>query len=231
MLKKPTPPHRRATPFLAPPLWSQLPATDAVFARDGRRLQATEDVLFLAQVIARAAGRPLLRETRDAEKRWCYTPADGAMADGTPGFVKLGSIRRKLRLRFWRLRSLIGTREVVCELSVDGRKLRDSKRWTAGQPWKLGASLRWPFTKAGDPLLEKLHEIPLMSDASLEGWTPEQTVPKGSILCPLDGIVTPIIGSMRTSPESWQALCGREWQVILCPHCLGEFCEQLTLMN
>ena len=218
--------------FTASPLWSQLPSPDGVSARDGLRLQQTEDVLFLAQLLARAAGCGMIRETRDADRRWCYVPHDGNDADGLPGFLKPAGIRRKLKQGFWRLRTMIAKREISgTALSIDGRKIRDCARWAPGEPWKLGASLRRPFSKDADPLLDALHEIPLMDDPSLKEFAPGQSVGDGASICPLDGVVTPIVGTLRTSPESWRALCGREWRVILCPHCLGEFCDELTMMN
>jgi hypothetical protein len=116
-------------------------------------------------------------------------------------------------------------------LSIGDRKIRDCRRWATGEPWELGASLRRPFSKEADPLLDLLHEIPLMSDPSLGKLAPGAKVKKGEVICPLDGIVSPIAAIVCTSRESWQMLCGREWRVTLCPHCLGEFHEQLTVMN
>ncbi len=218
--------------FTAPPVWGQLPASDAISARDGLRLRQTEDVLFLAQLLARAAGSEFIRETRDADGRWCYAPHDGSDAEGLPGFVKPAGIRRKLKQGFWRLRTMIGKRKISdTALSIDGRKIRDCARWAPGEPWNLGETLRWPFRKEADALMDSLHELPLMSDPSLNELAPGASVENGKIICPLDGIVSPIAGTIRTSPESWQMLCGREWRVILCPHCLGDFHQHITVMN
>ena len=232
MPRKTTPKLRRTTPFLAPPLWSQLPLPDAVSARDGLRLQKTEDVLFLAQLLVRAKGFGLIRETRDADGRWCYSPYEGNAADGLPGFVKPAGIRRKLKQGFWGLRKIIAKREIRgTSLTINGRKIRDAKRWAFGQPWKLGASLIRPFSKEADAFLDSLHELLLMNDPSLNELAPSASVKDGSIICPMDGIVTPLVGTLCTSPESWEALCGREWKVMICPDCLGEFQVQLNEMN
>lgn len=51
------------------------------------------------------------------------------------------------------------------------------------------------------------------------------------LICPLHGAVPPLKGTLLSSAASWKALCGRRYELNLCPHCLSVLHSSLTMMN
>lgn len=43
----------------------------------------------------------------------------------------------------------------------------------------------------------------------------------GQAVCPFDGVVVPVTGKISSPRWTWHSLCGREYEGLLCPHCLG----------
>ena len=41
----------------------------------------------------------------------------------------------------------------------------------------------------------------------------------------------PEVVVLRNSLWCWQHLCGEEWRLVVCPHCLAEMGRELTAMN
>lgn len=50
-------------------------------------------------------------------------------------------------------------------------------------------------------------------------------------LCPMDGVVVPARISIKSPLETWRMLCGREWELKVCPSCLFTFSEELICMS
>ena len=127
-------------------------------------------------------------------------------------------------------------------------------------PLILGINLKWPFKKDDDLLLRDLYKTPFFTwekstgtgvvvDVPFTGKAesekanspelaaeslPEKTQgtkPDVVLYCPLDGPVLPLKIKVETGENSWRLNFGREWELLVCPHCLGVFDRKLTRMN
>lgn len=54
---------------------------------------------------------------------------------------------------------------------------------------------------------------------------------KHSAICPIHGPVEAVIGGIISPTWTWEALCGRHWEFLLCPHCFLTFRQFLVKMN
>ena len=112
----------------------------------------------------------------------------------------------------------------------------------------FGNTLKWPFQRDLDPLMLGFHTIrffnwnhqngtpidPNVEDGQhFQGDSPKlpDPLPESMVYCPLDGPVQPLLVKLRTSAKSWRQLGGREWGFWVCPHCLGQFKQELLMMS
>lgn len=219
-------------PPVPPAFWNEMPQPDASSARDGLRFHKTADLLFVGQLLNRANDSFWIQEQRGPDRRWHYSPLPrDQRRTAMHGFVKVFTVRKTLCTRFYALRASISAGGSIPWLDLDGKPLRREKGWVEGQPWLLGASLRHPFEQGSDPFLHHFQHR--------EFFKPSESLDSGGLLpmesegrfCPVDGPVIPLKAKLRTSSASWSALAGREWELVLCPCCLGVFEESLSVIS
>jgi len=159
--------------------------------------------------------------------------------------IRAVTIRRLIRDRFFSLRQLLAEKNPApFELVVHGVSMSNR----SNEFLDFARHLKWPFKKGEDPLLIDFHKVQFFKGNPLDGnlvsmdalhcsnvsdgsVTPPSE-PSGMVCyCPLDGPVQPLMLKLRTSRESWKNLGGREWNLWVCPHCLGQFKHQLWMMS
>ena len=204
-------------------MFLELPDAKCKSPRDGLRPCKTEDMLFLAALLQRGGNARYFLETRDGTiipETECVEPAD------VKSKINRATVRQWFWKRYYPFRRLLANGKVRgFGIRFMGQELRSDRRWKHKEPWALGKSLKWPFEKGHDPLLNDLHKIPLLS------WQEIRPLKKGEVYCPLDGPVSPVEGELITPPISWKMMCGRHWRTLLCLHCLGQIQVELIRMN
>lgn len=207
-------------------LFLALPADTCVAPRGGVGISQTKDMLFLASLLRRAG-----------TAHYFFMQEDGAIIPESEGVddadqpagklrIRRATVRRWFRDGFFPFRRMLASGDASgLVIKLNGADIRTARKWSFGQPWALGKTLKWPFEKGHDPLLNHLHQI-LMFD-----WQDSIPLSKGEVYCPLDGPVVPVKADLITAPITWKMLCGRHWRVLLCPHCLGQFQNELISLN
>jgi len=186
-------------------------------------------MLFLAALLQRAENARYFLELGSGD----IVPeplGDDSRKSGSDFEVKARISRATIRV--WFRNQFFAMREAIAAaiplpfvIEPEGRELRKSRNWEPEHPWMAGKGLKWPFEKVHDPLLTNLHGIPLLS------WRDDRPLRDGELYCPLDGPVFPIRHEWKSPPWTWRHLCGRHWRASLCPHCLGQFQDQLIAIN
>ena len=202
-----------------------LPGKDCASPRDGEPLAKTEDMLYLAWLLARGT-RMILQYSREGGP--LYLAEETPVPPGATLRQRIAAktVRRRFRDHFFRYRLGLSERGPAwMTFTLGGKTLRKAggKGTAAFRSWASG--LRHPFSGHGDPLTEGLHDRPLLQPDP--GAPPDDS----RLLCPIDGWVIPVIGRASSPSWTWRNLCGREWEHTLCPHCLGSFLQRLGRMN
>lgn len=209
-----------------------MPHPDAGSARDGLRFHKTADLLFVGQLLNRATDSFWIQEARGPDRRWEYSPLPRDQKRAAMhGFVKVFTVRKTLRTRFYGLRAAISAGGWIPRLDLEGKPLRREKGWAEGQPWLLGARLRHPFEHGNDPFLNQFQHREFFRPSASPDNAGLLPVESEARICPVDGPALPLKAKLRSGSASWSALAGREWALVLCPCCLGVFEESLSLMN
>jgi hypothetical protein len=198
---------------------------------DGEKLSRTEDVLFLSGLLKMLSQGGAIRETRGVKGEWFYEYFTEEQRAASPKgqYLLTASIRRRFWDLFFSMRSVFSSAEGSgCRIWFKGKLIRDFEGWLEGEPWNFGASLPRPFSKEGDPLMENLHLTEFF-----EGKMNTKERGKGSrgVVCPLDGPVVQVTCRVMSPPKTWKNSCGREWQVKVCPQCLGVIKSRLATIS
>ena len=201
------------------------PEKDCPAPRDGEPLSKTEDMLYLAWLLARGT-RILLQYSREGGP--LYLAEETPVPPGATLRQRIAAktVRRRFRDHFFRFRLGLSDAGPACmSFSLGGKILRKAggKGTAAFRSWASG--LRHPFSLKEDPLTKGLHDLPLFQP------DPEAPPDDSRLLCPIDSWVIPVIGTASSPSWTWRNLCGREWEHTLCPHCLGSFLQRLGRMN
>jgi hypothetical protein len=210
----------------------EIPPDTQLAPKGGGKLCNTQDYLFLALLLERSRDADYILQCGPAGKtqEWIYLP-DNRQEMIPEGFTvkqrrSPQEVRRLFKECFYGFRrALSSTGRSAMSFSVGGVDVRH-----AGGPgdrpfWDFAARLDHPFHKGNDPLLEGLHSRRFFAVAETKT---SKTTP---FLCPIDGPVAGIQGKVTSPGWTWRELCGREWQSVLCPHCLGELAETGFKMN
>lgn len=220
------------------PYFTSIPGIDCTSPRDGKKILKSFDSMFLAMLLYRSATAHQVIEAHDTSGTWRYFP-DVAGAENSlihrgmaiKSRLNRSSLRMKFRDSFLVFRKWVSGREPADhDHFIEDTRIRSSKSLGNKALWKYGARLARPFSEAGDSLVDHLHKVPFFEWLPLNSTTPPP-LKHGEIYCPLDGPVIPIKGRERTPEFSWENLCGREWNLYLCPKCLGIFDSRLGKMN
>lgn len=218
--------------------FTSIPGADCLSPRDGLQLLKSEDTMFLSLLLHRSEGTKHIIEALDQSGSWSYFPE----VAGTEASIASRGMTIKSRLNrstlrghfketFLLFRSRISSPEAAHHDFFIGEKVVRAFDSTGDKAiWKLGANLQRPFTDQEDSLVDRLHVVAFFD------WLPElsnQAPPlkHDQVYCPLDGPVVPIKVAEKTPSFSWEMMCGREWALYLCPHCLGTFDRWMWKMN
>lgn len=194
--------------------------------KDGRELSTTRDYLFLATLLERSREADYILQCGPSGKNqeWIYLP-DNHQELIPEGFalkhrVSPQEVSLFFEECFFLFRRTVATRG-RCEmsLSIGGVEVRHAGSRGDRPFWNFAARLDHPFTRDEDSLLENLHA------GRLFDFPETKASGKTRFLCPVDGAVTAIEGKITNPRGVWRGLCGREWRVALCPHCLGELAQ------
>jgi hypothetical protein len=215
-----------------------IPGPECSSPRDGLQLLKSGDTMFLSLLLHRLEGAKYIIEALDQSGAWSYFPE----VAGTEASIASRGMTIKARLNrstlrghfkenFLLFRSRISSREAAHHDFFIGEKVvRAFESAGSKALWKLGANLHRPFTDHKDSLVNQLHEVAFFD------WLPEPTnqappLNRDQVYCPLDGPVVPIRAAEKTPSFSWEIMCGREWDLYLCPKCLGTFDRRMVKMN
>jgi hypothetical protein len=204
-----------------------LPGQDCLAPRDGEPLHKTEDMLFLASLLSRS-DRMILQCSAAPNQGFIYFSDKQDLPDGSLIKQRIApkTVRARFREHFFRFRIGISSVEAACmNFSLGDQLIRKDKGRGTKVFWSWAAILRHPFSRQGDPLLSRLHTVDLFPSS------PKKLPGSNQLFCPVDGWVTPVIGTARSPSWSWKMMCGREWKHHLCPQCLGSFLQRLGSMN
>ena len=225
--------HERGAPF-----FTILPGVDCSSPRDGEKILQSVDSMFLAMLLHRSHGIKQVIEVQDVGGTWRYFPdvvgaEDSLVQRGMTIKSRLNcsSLRGRFKDSFLVFRKWVSGKEpTIHDHFIGDTKIRPSDSLGDKALWKLGARLNRPFSEQEDPLIDNLHQVPLFTWLPPHSETPPP-LKKGEFYCPLDGPVIPMKGRERTPEYSWEIMCGREWNLSLCPKCLGVFDSRLGRMN
>ena len=138
--------------------------------------------------------------------------------------------KRTLKLHFknkfyWIRRSIIQNSCSDKSLKINNISLFDDGEPLRDNIESLNKNLHWHIQQKEDirdNFIEHLHlYMPHSDNESLEY----------DAFCPVDGPVNVIIGELKSPAWTWRSLCGRCYELILCPRCLGLFSLYLTKMS
>ena len=204
----------------------RVPPDTQLAPRDGGKLCNTKDYLFLAALLERSRDADYILQCGPSGKtqEWIYLP--DTRQDLIPeGFTvkqrrSPQEVRRLFKECFYGFRRALATPDRSgMSLSIGGIEVRHAGSRGDRPFWDFAARLDHPFTRDGDPLMGGLHACRFFA-------FPEAVTPKGApFLCPVDGPVSAVEGETSSPGWTWRHLCGREWSMALCPHCLGELAQ------
>ena len=217
---------------LKAPYFRRIPGSRCSFPKDHQSLHKTEDLLFLAALLKRSEPAQQVIEVLDAKGVRRFLPelkVDAVVFAGKGIRIKSrinrSTIRKIFSEKFYGFRkALSSSTPLRNELSLGEHVVKSSNSDGNQGIWNFGSKLTHPFSKEGDPLLDDLHKVSFFT------WE-RTSATKGIQYCPLDGPVNPMEAIMRTPPKSWRLRCGRQWNFLLCSHCLGVFDFRITRRN
>ena len=220
------------------PYFTSVPGIDCTSTRDGKKILKSVDGMFLAMLLYRSQATQQIIEAQDTGGTWRYFPDVAGAEDSLiqrgmtiKSRINRSSLRMKFRDSFLIFRKWVSGREPAGHDHFIGNiKIRPSRSLGSKALWKYGARLARPFSEEGDPLMDHLHQVHFFEWLPSNSTTPHP-LKHGEVYCPLDGPVIPIKGRECTPEFSWEILCGREWNLYLCPKCLGIFDSWLGKMN
>lgn len=199
--------------FEPEPYQCEPAAAGQIAPRDEEPLRSTDDLLFLAKLLEDCRQTGWLDAWRDPEIGHCYQAVAKSESPASKGHqhMKLSALRKIVREhQYWSLRRL-------CR-EPDGHRIE--------LPGKL--ALKHPVKEATDPLLEG--EL----DTAFRSWSsanPPPVVPPGQVLCPVCGPMPVVKINVSSPEETWEMLCGREYDFFCCSGCLGVLDSLLVRMN
>jgi hypothetical protein len=210
----------------------EIPPDTQLAPKGGGKLCNTQDYLFLALLLERSRDADYILQCGPAGKtqEWIYLP-DNRQEMIPEGFTvkqrrSPQEVRRLFKECFYGFRrALSSTGRSAMSFSVGGVDVRYAGSLGDRPFWDFAARLDHPFHKGNDPLLEGLHSRRFVA-------IPESKTSKITpFLCPIDGPVSAVEGKATSLGWTWRHLCGREWRMALCPHCLGDLAETGFTMN
>ena len=213
--------------------WSStLPDDSCLAPRDGQQVGKTRDFIFLAALLERSKEATGILQCADSGTKGShiYLPetTNTELPDGfeIKQHLKVSTIRGLFRKGFYVFRAALSAKgKSGMTLFVGGVELRPAGSLGDAAFWKFASRLEHPFSKDGDPLLDRLYRLPLLSHPARKGSA------KAPAICPLDGPVMPISGKAKSPGWTWRHLVGRGWEMALCPKCLGELAQTGFSMN
>ena len=216
-----------------------MPDGSILFPRDDEIATRSADLLFLARVLTVfPKGHAMLNVYRDSNKDFfcliedseghLYNPVSGEMRED-PGHtvhqrIKNSTIRKYFRKIYFPFRkAALGRIETDKTIHINGIEIFQGGMIKKAGLDILNGTLRW---KLGDVDLRDTFVDHLLREYN-EVIDPE----RHDAICPFDGAVQSITGIVRSPERTWDLLCGREYELALCPHCLGYFGSRLGKMN
>lgn len=195
--------------------------------RDQQRPCKTNDILFLTTLLTQypdshyflqLANREIIPEPIEAHHSDYNNPVKARISRGT--------ILIWIRNEFYSFRkNLLSGNLSDFMIEINTKKTMDSIPLKSEYIGHLGTTLKWPFKKDADILFNQFHEL------TWKKASEQRALKSKELYCPLDGPVTPILVNIETPEWTWESLCGRSWQLRLCPDCLGQFQRLLIEMN
>lgn len=137
-----------------------------------------------------------------------------------------GKVKTYVRKRFYGYRNAIISKHYKSEtIIIDNLKILDNGILLENSYNILNNRLRWPMNSDSDISNSFIDYLKINDNYS------EEIVGKYDAYCPVDGFVHIVYGKHISPDWTWSALCGREFQVLLCPRCLGVFGSYLTKIS
>lgn len=212
--------------------WNSVPLTD--FPRDNKRVEYSDDILFLAKIIKnfKDSVKSLNRYVQNDKQKYLFERKDGVLLFPTIlkeikledqiliQKIKAKALRKRLRETFYSFRRKF--LDYGGQLIVDNVLLMDEELFLDNRK-EFVKCLRWPIC-SDDLILNRLFERKFL-DFEI---TNERSF---KFICPLDGRVQPLKIEIITPDWVWGIMCGRHWEVKVCPHCLGHFETKLVALN
>ena len=204
-----------------------LPSPGATTPRDSKRIDQTEDLLFIAGLLHEARADGVVIESIDAQENWHYYPENFGSRRGTD----VSQLQKKSEISVetvWRdfREDYLSQRRYISSTSIFGHGFKIGRLTIRPEPershrslWKFGAGLRRPFYPDNDPLWERFPENVFFDR---EGTTPPSTI-QFPFYCPFDGPVKmSLVEPARPLGERGRPSM-RTWSAWVCPRCLGLF--------
>jgi hypothetical protein len=220
-----------------------MPDASALFFRDGMPPAKSLDYVMMALILENwhqeirrldifknASGGPvcLLADRQGAH----YHPVtgDAARTDGlTPReSLKKSTVRSYIRKGFYIFR-----KNIMLDAYGDSTiKVRNIMIFSEGLSVKenlsaLNDTVRWKLS-GPDDISDNFEDHINLKSLSAGG---NENRGRYDAICPVDGYIKTVAGELKSPRWTWRALCGRQYKIILCPHCLGAFYVLLASMS
>jgi hypothetical protein len=199
--------------FKLEPFHRTAPQPDERCPRDGKRLQKTGDLLFLALMLegcSKTGWMETFHEPAGQMECRIIPKPTGSAVQGR---------------QFWKLRTL---RKLIFEHEF--WEIRRLRRRPGGHRVKIprGHVLKFPVRQGADQLL------------SSDSWTKhfhswagvtDMLINPGELLCPLCGPMPTLCVRVSSPKETWAMECGRTYDFNCCAGCLGAFDHAVSQMS
>lgn len=224
---------RLGCPATIPDYCRKLPEFEC-FPRDFQLIERTNDVLFQTMVLEnmRSDRRFLKRFYNNTTKNGYYLEkSDGTLLHPinlTP--IKIIDCVEKQRLGGKALRrNIIGfyfIRKLLIAKHNQTIKVNDVVMFEDGikspEVDNFFKSLSWSLSD-DDLILKHFNKMKFFTKSNTEMCF--------DAICPLDGTVQVSRIDVLSPLWTWESLCGRHYEYIVCPHCLGTFTSKLVALN
>ena len=92
---------------------------------------------------------------------------------------------------------------------------------------RMNSDMKWALHAEQDPVLDGIDNLPMAEERIFSRNPPQHF----DVICPIDGYVT--LAPVRyISPRwTWKDMCGRDFCLHVCPHCLAVFHRELLRMS
>ena len=92
---------------------------------------------------------------------------------------------------------------------------------------RMNSDMKWALHAEQDPVLDGIDNLP-MAEKRIFSRNPPQHF---DVICPIDGYVTLAPVRYISPGWTWKDMCGRDFCLHVCPHCLAVFHRELRRMS